>query len=135
MAEKELYTVHEVAGVVGCTPQAIYKRLATNLKPFVTVVNGKKMLHRDVLGVLIVNAPTPKSNESIPGDNELIASMNRTIEILQHQMNVKDKQINELNAALAQSLKNTDTVHVAATMKQLQAENPRRGLFDWLRGK
>lgn len=135
MPEKELYTVHEVADVVGCTPQAIYKRLATNLKPFVTVVNGKKLLHRDVLGVLLANPVTPTSNDSIPGDNQLIDSMNRTIEILQHQLNVKDKQINELNAALAQSLKNTDTVHVAATMKQLQAENPRRGLFDWLRGK
>ena len=64
MAEKEFLTVQEIADIVGVTSQAIYRRLNTNLKPFVKTLEGRKYISRDALRVLLANDPTDETNKT-----------------------------------------------------------------------
>lgn len=89
----DLMTVSELARAAGVTPQAVYKRLSTDLKPFVKVVDGKKRLFSKALELFTVNRSTTVDN---PVDNpfkDVVDVLRAQMELLQHQLDVKDQQL------------------------------------------
>lgn len=116
--DKDYITIAEAAAIAGVSPQAIYKRLSTSLKPFVSTVEGKKVLLSAAIDILI--QPTveqPFNNVSTPVEQPLKAQeatlklLEKTVEILQEQLKIKDAQLQTkddqlraLNDRLEQSL-------------------------------
>ena len=124
MDSQEYYTVPEIAYITGLTKQAIYKRLSTSLSPYVTIIEGKKHLHRNVLKVLMTNSRHDKLNDTDNNDQtltEIVASMNKMIDLLRVQLAAKDKQIEEVNATLSQAIKNQGMSHYNEAVKQIEA--------------
>lgn len=131
MSDKQYLTITEAAGQAGITPQAVYKRLKTNLQPFTKELNGKKMLHIDALKILKPTETTNTVEDAVqPGSMvELIESLKRTVEILTSQLAVKDRQINDLNDRLQQSLTNAGMNHYVQA-RQIEAPGVKRSWLD-----
>ena len=140
----KLLTIKEFAEAAGVSTQAIYKRLATDLRPYLQQVESRKMLDSKALNdVFKVDSLQPVANE-----------LQTTIQILQAEIQAKNAQIEALqlqNSQLTTALENTtaslqaaQALH-AATMQQQalpeakeekepEAPPPRaRGLFSWFR--
>ena len=118
--EKEWLTISEASKMAGVSPQTIYKRLSTSLKPYVKEVDNKKYLNikgLDYVGIIRFNQPTKK--KKVESKVELNVEIVKTLDILRDQLKEKDKQletkdkqletkdtqIQELNNRLEQSLK------------------------------
>ena len=109
--EKEYYSVKEYAEIKGISVQAVYKRLNGSLKPFVEVVEGRKMLKSAVFGETFstssstskLNVEQPFSTEGLTPsslDEEIIHINRRNEELiddLRKQIKEKDEQIKEMN--------------------------------------
>lgn len=115
---KQYYTVSEIATIAGVSYQAIYKRLNTTLKDFVVVVDNRKCLRREVLGVLdLPKGSTVKTTEkstSTPSDKpssfedelkRIIQKNEETISFLQDEIKSKDGQIKDLSEKIDNLLK------------------------------
>jgi len=115
---KQYYTVSEIATIMGVSYQAIYKRLNTTLKDFVVVVDNRKCLRPEVLGVLgLPKSSTVKTTEkstSTPSDNpssfeeelkRIIKKNEETISFLQDEIKSKDLQIKDLSEKIDNLLK------------------------------
>lgn len=124
-------TITQFAERVGVTPQAVYKWIKNRLLPFVKEINGQKMLHVDALKIIkpTDTTNTAKTQASTGSQVELIEALQRTIEILNTQLNVKDRQINDLNERLEQALKTTGLNHYVQA-KQIEAPGQRRSWFE-----
>lgn len=109
--DKDYLTIQEVATRANKSPQAIYQRLNSSLKPYLKVINGKKMLHPDALEVLEPKEDLSKSDEAL----------NKVIEILQDQLRVKDDQIKALNESLQKALQATSESHFIQAQEQQKA--------------
>ncbi|MBP1920963.1 hypothetical protein [Youngiibacter multivorans] len=114
--DSKYLTIAEAAAAAKLTPQAVYKRIATteSLKKLVKVVDGKKYVHINILEVL---APQ-QSKQQV--DNELQTSLIETIALLRSQLEVKDKQISELNERLREA-------HIMTAQNQKQLIEPAPG--------
>ena len=103
--EKELLTIAEFAAAANVSKQAIYSQLETRLKQFVQVVDGVKMLKYEALEKFYLNQvdTTNKSSfnqvEQVKNDNSISEKL---IDLLSQQLEIKDKQIEELNKRLAE---------------------------------
>lgn len=109
--EKEFYTVKEYAEIKGISVQAVYKKLNGTLKPFVEVVEGRKVLKREVLEEApSTNSTNVKFNVEQPFSTEGLTSSSLDAEILRinrrneeliddlrAQLKEKDAQIKEMN--------------------------------------
>lgn len=88
----EWITVKEFSERAGISVQAVYKQLNKRLKPYLTVMNGTKMLNikalEEVYGKTEDEPIKPKVDERLL--NQLIA-----------QLEEKDRQINDLHRLLA----------------------------------
>jgi len=108
----EYLTIKEYADIKGVSYHAIYKRLNKNLLPYVEVVNGHKMLKKEVLqdenltsnfNVKVKENLTPSKNfnPSASADEEEIKRINRRnediIDELRAQVKEKDAQIQKQN--------------------------------------
>lgn len=107
MANEELLNIQEFAVAAGVSKQAIYKQLNNRLKPFVQLVDGKKMLSNkalsEVYGVKVEQKFNPAlNNQSQPNQplEALIAMLQKELEARNEQIAAKDRQIEELQAAL-----------------------------------
>ena len=87
---KEYLSISEFADKAGVSPQAIYKRLSTDLKEYLTVLNGRKVLNIEALQLFI------DKEEKQPINNEL----QQVVELLKEQLKAKDEQIQRLQNAL-----------------------------------
>ncbi len=110
-----MLTIKEVSEKLGITPQAIYqkidKQLNKELKPFVKEIKrgsrSVKMIESE--GVEIIRNSLEQAVEqeveeiSTTIDNELIAILKDTIDVLRGQLDVKDLQIRELNERLKEA--------------------------------
>jgi predicted RNase H-like nuclease (RuvC/YqgF family) len=114
--KNELLTVKQVAETVGVTQQYIYKQLNNKFKNYLIIIDGKKYLNTLVLNEFIqpveqqlnqqnnkVEQPVEKQKDDL---SNIIETLNKTIEILQNQLSVKDEQIKDLNNRLDQALQN-----------------------------
>ena len=167
--EKEYLTVTEFAKLAGVSRQAVQQRMETSLAEFVKAnEQGKKTLHRNGLQLFGVDfdkaktqgttendkAKEQESKAKTQGTNNdiLYSALLQTVEVLQAQLETKDKQISELNARLEQALTLTSQSHFIAAQAQQQlpdgmtppaeespAEAPqeaqepqKKGFFSWL---
>ncbi len=117
MMEEEYISISEFAKRAGVSPQAIYKRLSTDLSTELKVVDNRKMLKASALEkfglnqvdnqfnnqVETVETPKEEKNETIMMLQKTISLLETQAETLQQQLSLKDKQIEELNERLKES--------------------------------
>ena len=108
--EKGYLTAKEYAEIKGCSTQYVYRLFATKLKPFVEVVEGRKVLRSEALGDLVANKETNQetnkkgSSSSSLNEEELIRINRRNEELideLRSDIKEKDKQIIDMSNRLA----------------------------------
>jgi transcriptional regulator with XRE-family HTH domain len=120
--KNELLTIQEFADAAGVSKQAIYKRLNNQLKPFVQLVDGKKMLSNkaliEVYGVEVEQKINPTLNNQSQPFESLIAMLQKELEAKTEQLTAKDRQIEELQAAL----KREQELHTSAQRLHDQAQ-------------
>lgn len=99
--EKEYISIKEFADAVGVSQQAIYKQLNkelnNKLKPYLKVVEKKKMLEKTALSLFEKEEKNNQVEQRL--NNEL---NERLIDLLQKELEEKDKQIARLHELLSQ---------------------------------
>lgn len=107
MASNELLSIQEFAEAAGVSKQAIYKRLNNQLKPFIQLVDGKKMLSNKALTEVYGVKVEQKFNHALNNPSQpnqpldaVISMLQRELEAKNAQLEAKDRQIEELQAAL-----------------------------------
>lgn len=121
-------TVREVAKDLGVSRQAIYKRLTTMPTTMVTTDDkGVTRINDDGQAFLRSELSTKQTTEQ-SSDSQVDSTVDTVISMLQRELDVKNEQIRELNARLAesnaalvaaqQSAQAAQLLH-AGTMKQL----------------
>lgn len=99
MENNEYLTVKEFAGKAGISVQAVYQRLNKDLKPFLKQFKGKKTLNSKGLDFFL-------SNDNFKAvEQDFKENFKDTLKSLNSQMEVKDKQIADLNLRLEQALR------------------------------
>ncbi|MBR4847271.1 MAG: hypothetical protein IKV08_03620 [Phascolarctobacterium sp.] len=139
--KNNLLTIKEFAAAAGVSTQAIYKRLATDLQPYLQIVANHKMLDNKALKeVFNIESCKPIANDLQP-----------IIQSLQEELKAKNAQIEALqlqNSQLTTALENTtaslqaaQALHAATIQQQALPEHKEeekkepkaRGLFAWFR--
>lgn len=125
--EKEYLSIKEFAAAVGVSQQAIYKQLNNKLKPYLKLVDNKKMLEKTALSLF-------EKEEKINGVEQQLINM------LQNELNKKNEQIAELQKLLdqAQKLNAMDKQKIleledkmAAEQTQEQEQQTKKKWFKW----
>lgn len=88
--DKEYLSISEFAEAAGVSPQAIYKRLSTDLKEYATELNSRKVLKAEALQLFNIK------EEKQPVNNEL----QQVVDLLKEQLKAKDEQIQRLQSSL-----------------------------------
>lgn len=104
--EKEYLSIKEFATAAGVSQQAIYKQLNNKLKTYLKVVDNKKMLEKSALSLFM------KEEKSNGVEQQLI-------NMLQTELNEKNKQIAELQKLLDQAQR----LHAAEKQRVLELED------------
>lgn len=102
MSEKEFLTVKEVADYAGVSVQAVYNRLEKDFKPYLKIEKGKKRLNKEVLQLFETEKNSSDFKENFKPILNLLEKQN---EQLQRELDIKNKQIEELNLRLAEAHK------------------------------
>lgn len=108
----EWITVKEFSERAGISVQAVYKQLNKKLKPYLTVMNGTKMLNIKALEEVYRKTEDepikPKVDE-------------RLLNQLLNQLEEKDRQINELHRLLANTqMQLTESLHTVQMLEDKQ---------------
>lgn len=85
MIKIKYFTIKEFAEKAKVSTQAIYQRLDKDLKSYLQVTDGKKMLSEEALSLFDV-----KDNTS---DNEIIKALLKQLEAKDEQLKEKDSQL------------------------------------------
>ena len=138
--EDDYLSIKEFSVRADVTPQAIYKRLNSDLTAYTKVVNGKKMINISALTLFTVkpvdNIVQPADQPVCEMDNQLLATINNVVEtlnkqllVLTNQLTEKDKQIAEKDrqmAELNEHLRQSNTMNVnQQILLGRQQEKPR----------
>ena len=114
-------TIKEVANRAGVSVQSVYKRLSTDFQPYLIVENGKKYLDIAVLE----KYETVKHTTELSTDfQQLLNLVEKQNQQLQVELDIKNKQIEQLNARLAElteTLQASQALHAGTIQKQLTA--------------
>ena len=118
----EYITVKQFAAAAGVSAQRIYQRLDTNLKPFIKVVDGKKMLSVEGLKLFDIKDLEQDLNKplkELEQDLELLQSDNETIKAENTKLSGR---IKDLEQALETERKKSDklTAENAALNKKIK---------------
>jgi len=89
---KEYISVAEFARIKGISKQAVYKQCSTKLKPYVIIVDGRKMLKTDALDDMVKSEVNHSQRASSTDSVEEVD----IIEFLKEQIKEKDIQIQRL---------------------------------------
>ena len=103
-------TIKQIADEIGVSKQTVYKRykgkLYTVCAPYAHTEQGETLIKQDFLQKeCSIGAHTERSNGAVLEQSEnagVVAVLQTTIDTLQGQLAIKDKQIEELNARLAE---------------------------------
>lgn len=98
-------SIKEFSAAVGISQQAVYKQLNNKLKPYLKIVDNKKMLDKSALELF------NKQQENNQVEQQLI-------NILQTELNKKNEQIEKLQQALDQAQK----LHIIDKQRILELE-------------
>jgi len=120
--QDELLSVSDFAKRLNISVQAVYKQLNGKLKPYLTVVNGKKMLHIRALKVLQEEIEIqPNTN------NMLITSLTTQIQLLNEQI-IDLKEQRQLKDDLIATLTQQNSLYQA---KQLNLSEKSSAEVSW----
>lgn len=110
--ESNYISIAEFSKRANISKQRVYQLLNKSLKDFVKEVDGVKMLHISALEHYQSKVNKSRVEQRFEQDfnNPLNDSLIKTIEVLQEQLSVKDRQIEELNNRLAET---TQALHQA----------------------
>lgn len=110
--ESNYISIAEFSKRANISKQRVYQLLNKSLKDFVKEVDGVKMLHIQALERYKSKENKSRVEQGFEQDfnNPLNDSLIKTIEVLQEQLSVKDRQIEELNNRLAET---TQALHQA----------------------
>jgi hypothetical protein len=103
--ESNYISIAEFSKRANISKQRVYQLLNKSLKDFVKEIDGVKMLHIQALERYQNKENNSRVEQGFEQDlnNPLNDTLIKTIEILQEQLNVKDRQIEELNNRLAET--------------------------------
>lgn len=128
------YTVSETAEKLQISKQAVYKRLTTDLKQGLMLIEGKKYIKADIIDSLVnskvdtTGLKVKQPNEQPLIENELIKALKSHIESLEKQNERLNNQIERLQYALMteqERVKELTLPPVRATeMKNKKVEEP-----------
>ena len=130
MNESELMTVKQFAAAAGVSSQRIYQRLDTNLKPFVEVIDGHKMLSAEGLQLFEIQPLEQDLNkplqtlESLQAENETLKAENATIQPLEQALEKereKSAKMTAENAALKEKIQALEQ-DLAKTLQALEKQ-------------
>ena len=150
--KNEWLSIKDFAKIANVSKQSVYKRLSTSLNPYLKVENGVKYLNikalSDIYGKEVSqpfqpyfqpdSQPFQPQNDKI--QNKIISENNNSnsIEFLLKQIDIKDKQIAELQRALNQEqqlhLLSKHRVHQPEEVKETE-EKPKKGFWERIFGK
>ena len=108
--DKEYLSVKEFAAAAGLTPQAVYKKLNNQLKPYFKMVDGKKTIEKSALELFDRSSETTTSSATVE---------QQLINMLQTELNKKNEQIAELQKALDQEQR----LHAMSQQRLLELED------------
>lgn len=141
--EKEYITVKEFSELVGITPQAAYK--SVNLKPFINVVNGQKLIDKAALTILypekvVKRCETVANSESVeksafdsidnstveqPTEQPLLNGL--TTDLLEYFQ----KEIEEKNKQIAEQSKQIEQLHqIIINQQQLSLQSNTKTIIE-----
>lgn len=106
MNTNKYYSVAETAEKLQISKQAVYKRLTTDLKTSLIILDGKKYIKADVIDSLVNSKVESsgfkfvKTNEQKEVEKELIQALKSHIESLEKQNERLNNQIERLQFAL-----------------------------------
>lgn len=108
MEKNKLLTIKEFAKLSGKSKQAIYKQLNNRLNQYIQLVDNQKMLEyralSEVYGIEVEQPSQPKLNNLVNQNSTdiqpIIEILQATIDTLQNQLEIKDKQIEKLQQEL-----------------------------------
>ena len=121
--EERFYSVKEFAELVGRSNQAIYQRLDKDLDKFVKRTDRRKMISEQALslfGIQELEQELGQENQELGQENS--SDLNTVVEVLREQLAAKDKQIEELNARLAEAQSMAQSVAQANAVLASQAQ-------------
>lgn len=124
--ESNYISIAEFSKRANISKQRVYQLLNKSLKDFVKEVDGVKMLHIQALERYQSKENKSRLKQGFEQElnNPLNDSLIKTIEVLQEQLSVKDRQIEELNNRLAET---TQALHQAQELthreQDLNAKN------------
>lgn len=132
---EEWVGVKEIAGLAEVTDQAVYKRIKSpEFKNLVKQVGKRRLVHISAVELFKSNNNNQHSTEnnqhySNPQPTslevEMLEMMKKNIKLLQDQLEVKDKQIQDLNESLKQALQiNSQSNYLMAQEKQKVLDVP-----------
>lgn len=135
MAKNNMLGVKEFAERAGVSQQAVYKQLNTRLKPYVELVEGRKLIAEQALfeiyGIEVKQTSNQENNQP---HNQNSTENNPLYDILREELTAKNKQIEQLQAQVAQltsalenttaSLRAAQALHAGTMKQQLLAESP-----------
>lgn len=136
----ELMTVKQFAAVAGVSPQRIYQRLDTNLKSFVKVVNGHKMLSTEGLQLFEIHPleqdlhnplqTLEQDLESLQAENRALKSENTvlkgSIQELEQDLEKEREKSTKMtaeNAVLTKKIKGLEQDLAKAIDKTIETQN------------
>lgn len=101
---KDVLSVKEVSRIAGVSCQSIYQQLDKKLKPYLVEVDGKKKLKKSVLEEIYNIKRNQEDEQHIEQDvdNRLIKQNQQLIDMLQRELEEKNKQIADLQRLLNQ---------------------------------
>ena len=121
-------SIAEFAKKAGVSTQAIYKRLATDLKGELVTVDNRKMLKKSALekfGFKEVTNQVEKVDNQVEKPNETVIMLQKTIslletqaETLQKQLEVKDRQIADMSKQIEELNERLKESHVLIDQQQ-----------------
>lgn len=126
--EDEYIGIAEFAQRAGVTPQAVYKRLSTDLSTELKVVDNRKMLKVSALEKFSLNQVKPvvkPVDNQVETPNETVVMLQKTIslletqaETLQKQLEVKDRQIADMSKQIEELNERLKESHVLIDQQQ-----------------
>lgn len=125
MKKSEYLTIQEFADKVGQSRQNIYKRLSTDLLPYVVKVDKKKMLKVQAFSLFDckqnVNIVDKCDNESDTLYDILKAELKAKNDLIKNQQETIDKLTMALKNT-TQSLQASQTLHAGTIQQQLESK-------------
>ena len=104
----EYISIKEFASLAGVSTQAIYQRLGKDLQTFTKLAGKKKMLNIKALELFKDKADVQTVDKLLTSnyqelDKQLVSSLQDALNALSVQLEMKDKQISELNERLKEA--------------------------------